>query len=123
MEDKPPPSQQITAWLAGWRQGDAKAGDRLLDAVHPELRQIAARFLHNERQHHTLEPNALINELWVRLLGGAPVDYQNRAHFYAIAAQTMRRILIDYARTRVAGKRGGEQQQVSLTAVEGWNPV
>ena len=92
-------------------------------AVHAELRQIAARFLRHERDGHTLEPHALVNELWIRLMGGEPVSYQNRAHFFAIAAQTMRRILIDYARARVAGKRGGEQQQVSLSAVDGWNPV
>jgi RNA polymerase sigma-70 factor (ECF subfamily) len=123
MEEKPPPSQQITAWLVDWRRGDANAGGRLLNAVHAELRQIATRFLHNERQCHTLEPNALVNELWIRLVGGEPVAYQNRAHFFAISAQTMRRILIDYARARIAGKRGGDQQQISLTAVDGWNPV
>ena len=116
-------SQQITLWLADWRKGNGQAGDRLLRAVYPELRQIAARFLHNERNHHTLEPNALVNELWLRLVGGDPVQYQNRAHFFAIAAQTMRRILIDYARARVAEKRGGQQEQVTLTAVEGWNPI
>jgi RNA polymerase sigma factor (TIGR02999 family) len=123
MDEKTPASQQITAWLADWRQGNSGAGSRLAGAVYPELRQIAARFLHNERGNHTLEPNALVNELWIRLMGGEPVPYQNRAHFYAIAAQTMRRILIDHARARVAGKRGGVQQQLSLTAVEGWNPV
>src|SRR5438309_1328733 len=123
MENGPPPSKQITLWLDDWRKGSNHAGDRLLDAVYPELRQIASRFLHNERNHHTLEPNALVNELWIRLVGGDPVPYQNRAHFYAIAAQTMRRILIDYARARVADKRGGQQQQVTLTAVDGWNPM
>ena len=89
------------------------------DAVHAELRQIAARFLRNERQGHTLEPHALVNELWIRLMGGEPVSYQNRAHFFAIAAQTMRRILIDHARARIAGKRGGDQQQVSLECRRG----
>src|SRR5262245_57522798 len=93
MENAPPPSTQITLWLDDWRKGNNQAGDRLLNAVYPELRQIASRFLHNERHHHTLEPNALVNELWIRLVGGDPVPYQNRAHFYAIAAQTMRRIL------------------------------
>jgi RNA polymerase sigma factor (TIGR02999 family) len=65
----------------------------------------------------------LVNELYLRLMGSEPLAYQDRAHFYAIAAQTMRRILIDHARARIAGKRGGEQERVSLTAVEGWNPV
>jgi RNA polymerase sigma factor (TIGR02999 family) len=91
--------------------------------VYPELRRIAARFLHNERNHHTLEPNALVNELCVRLLGSRPLAYQDRVHFFAIAAQTMRRILIDHARARIAEKRGGERERVTLTAVEGWNPV
>ncbi len=122
MEDRPP-SQQITAWLADWRRGNTQASERVADAVHIELRQIATRFLRHERQGHTLEPHALVNELWMRLMGGEPVSYQNRAHFFAIAGQTMRRILIDHARARIAGKRGGDQQQVSLSAVDGWSPV
>jgi RNA polymerase sigma-70 factor, ECF subfamily len=123
MSGDPAQSQEITVWLAQWRAGDGAAGDRLLDRVYPELRQIANRFLRSERQNHTLEPNALVNELWLRLVGGAPVSYESRIHFFAIAAQTMRRILIDHARARVADKRGGDQQQVTLSAVEGWNPV
>ena len=116
-------SQQITVWLTEWRQGDERARDRLFDAVHPHLRQIASRFLHHERQDHTLEPNALVNELCVRLLGAEPITFEARTHFFAIAAQTMRRILIDHARARIAEKRGGVQQQVSLSAVDEWNPV
>ena len=123
MESGPEGSPQITRWLADWRQGNRDAGDRLAEAVYPELRQIASRFLHNERGHHTLEPNALVNELWIRLVGSETIQYQNRAHFFAIAAQMMRRILIDYARARIAEKRGGLQEQVTLTAVEGWNPI
>ena len=123
MEKKIPSSQEITAWLTNWREGDQDAGERLFEVVHPELRRIAARFLHNERLHHTLEPSALVNELCIRLLGSEPIAYRDRAHFFAMAAQTMRRILIDYARARIAEKRGGDQQRVSLTAVEGWNPV
>jgi RNA polymerase sigma factor (TIGR02999 family) len=123
MESGPEPSPRITQWLADWRRGNWDAGNRLAQAVYPELRQIASRFLHNERGDHTLEPNALVNELWIRLVGSEPLHYQNRAHFFAIAAQTMRRILIDYARARFADKRGGVQEQVTLTAVEGWNPI
>jgi RNA polymerase sigma factor (TIGR02999 family) len=123
MASGPEPSPQITQWLAASRQGNRDAGDRLAEAVYPELREIASRFLHNERGHHTLEPNALVNELWIRLVGNEAIHYQNRAHFFAIAAQTMRRILIDHARARIAGKRGGIQEQVTLTAVEGWNPI
>ena len=123
MESGPEPSRQISLWLADWRQGSRDAANRLAQAVYPELRQIASRFLHNERDHHTLEPNALVNELWIRLMGSEAIHYQNRAHFFAIAAQTMRRILIDYARARIADKRGGVQEQVTLSAVEGWNPI
>lgn len=116
-------SQQITVWLTEWRQGDERARDRLFEVVHPQLRQLAARFLRHERHDHTLEPNALVNELCVRLLGAEPITYEARTHFFAIAAQTMRRILVDHARARVAVKRGGVQQQVSLSAVDEWSPV
>jgi len=121
MDSKTPASQQITAWLTDWRRGDREAPEHLFAVVYPELRRIAARFLHNERNHHTLEPNALVNELCVRLLGSEPLAYQDRAHFFAMAAQSMRRIL--HARARIAEKRGGERERVTLTAVEGWNPV
>ena len=120
---EPPLSQQITRWLGDWRQGDDRARDELIAVVQPQLRQIAARYLQHERADHTLEANALVNELWMRLMGSEPITFNDRAHFFAVAAQMMRRILIDHARARVAAKRGGEQWRVSLTAVEGWNPV
>jgi RNA polymerase sigma factor (TIGR02999 family) len=123
MTENVPDSQQITVWLTDWGHGDERARDQLFAVIHPQLRQIASRFLHHERNDHTLEPNALVNELYLRLLGAKPIAYHDRAHFLAIAAQTMRRILIDYARARIAEKRGGEQQRVSLTAVDGWVPV
>jgi RNA polymerase sigma factor (TIGR02999 family) len=116
-------TEQITVWLTRWRQGDEHARDRLFAVIHPQLRQIAARLLQRERADHTLEPNALVNELCIRLLGNQPVSYQDRAHFLAIAAQTMRRILVDHARAGLAGKRGGERQRVTLSAVDGWTPV
>jgi RNA polymerase sigma-70 factor (ECF subfamily) len=119
----PPLSQQITRWLGDWRQGDEGARDELIAVVQPHLRQIAARYLHRERADHTLEANALVNELWVRLMGAEPIAFNDRAHFFAVAAQMMRRILIDHARARVTAKRGGEQWRVSLTGVQGWNPV
>ena len=123
MHSTPQPPPEITVWLTDWGKGDAQAGERLANAVYAELRQMAARFLNNERAGHTLDPNALVHELWMRLVGGDPVAFQNRAHFWAIAAQSMRRILIDHARARARNKRGGPQQQVSLSAVDGWNPV
>ena len=79
--------------------------------------------LRRERPDHTLEPNAVVNELYLRLIGSQPVSYQDRVHFFAIAAQTMRRILIDYARARVADKRGGQQQRVRSSAVDGAVPA
>ena len=115
-------SSQITGWLADWRAGDEDARDRLFAVVHPQLRALAMRLLQQERRDHTLEPNAVVNELYLRLIGGQAVSYQDRVHFFAIAAQTMRRILIDHARARVAEKRGGQQQRVGLSGVDGVAP-
>jgi RNA polymerase sigma-70 factor, ECF subfamily len=114
-------NEQITQWLDRWRQGDANARDHLFAVVQPELRQIASHLMQRERRDHTLEANALVNELCVRLLGNQPVSYQNRAHFFAVAAQAMRRILIDHARAKVTDKRGGEQQRVPLSDLDGWH--
>jgi len=116
-------SEQITAWLSLWRSGDDDARERLFETVHIHLRQIAANLLQRERANHTLQPSALVNELCVRLFGSQVVSYQDRAHFFAIAAQTMRRILIDHARAGVAEKRGGRRQRVSLSGVDGWTPA
>ena len=110
----------VTQWLTAWRDGDAHARDQLFAVVYPQLRQIASRFLQHERGDHTLDPAALVNELALRLLGSGPIAYNDRAHFFALAAQVMRRILIDHARARVAGKRGGVQQRVNLSSVEDW---
>jgi RNA polymerase sigma-70 factor, ECF subfamily len=118
-----PLSQEITRWLGGWRDGDERARDQLFAVIHPQLRQIAARFLQRERVDHTLEPNALVNELCMRMIGGEPLKFNDRAHFLAVAAQMMRRILIDHARARATDKRGGEQWRVSLSVVDRFNPV
>jgi RNA polymerase sigma-70 factor (ECF subfamily) len=123
MAQDAPSSANITNWLADWRRGDEQAAERLMDAVYPELQRMAGRFVQGERAGHTLEPNALVNELWIRLSAGASVSYKDRAHFFALAARIMRRVLIDYARARIADKRGGEQRQTSLTGVDGWNPA
>ena len=116
-----PDGAEITRWLTLWRDGDGQARDELFAVIHPELRQMAVRLLRRERPDHTLEPNAVVSELYLRLTGGQPVSYQDRAHFFAIAAQTMRRVLIDHARARVADKRGGDQRRVPLSDVDGWN--
>lgn len=118
-----PQTAEITRWLSRWRTGDTDARDHLFAVVQPALRRIAARLMQRERPDHTLEPNALVNELYVRLIGTEPLEYQDRAHFLAIAAKTMRRILIDHARARASAKRGGAQHRVSLSDVGGWSPA
>ena len=117
MTEQAPDPQHVTEWLAAWRTGDVDARNQLFAVAYPQLRQIAARFLRQERADHTLDPTALVNELALRLLGSAPISYNDRSHFFALAAQMMRRILVDYARARVAGKRGGVQQRVRLSSV------
>ena len=119
MEDAPEP-HLVTQWLAAWQEGDDEARDQLFSVVYPQLRRVATRFLQQERADHTLEPTALVNEVALRLLGSGPVAYIDRAHFFALAARMMRRILIDHARTGAAAKRGGIQQRVNLSSIEGW---
>jgi RNA polymerase sigma factor (TIGR02999 family) len=118
-----PPAADITGRLARWRDGDDEARNQLFALVQPQLRHLAARLLQRERRDHTLEPNAVVNELCLRLIGNAPLSYQDRAHFFAVAAQTMRRILIDHARARAAGKRGGKQRRVALSDLDGWGTL
>ena len=108
-------SEQITLWLSRARAGDVSARDQLFAAVHDRLRRIAIDVFRHERPDHTLEPNALVNELYLRLFRDESKSFSDRAHFFAVAAQTMRHILIDYARAGVTRKRGGRQQRVSLS--------
>ena len=104
----------VTELLQEWQQGDREALDRLTPLVYDELRRIAHAYVQRERSGHTLETTALVNEAYLRLAGGQNVNWQNRAHFFAVTAQVMRHILIDHARKRHYMKRGGEAQQVSL---------
>jgi len=113
----------VTRWLSEWRHGSAGAENELLEALYPELTKLARRFLADEHAAHTLEPGALVHELWLRLTAGDIVTFEDRSHFFALAARTMRRILIDHARARLADKRGGGRERVSLSAVDGWSPV
>ena len=108
------PEEEITQLLAEWNNGNESARDELMPLVEDELRRIAARYLSGERQDHTLQATALINEAYLRLVDQKEVQWQNRAHFFAIAAQLMRRILVDHARSRSRAKRGGGAQMVSL---------
>lgn len=102
-----------------WRAGDEDALGRIVPLVQEELRQIARRCLRNERPDHSLQATALVNEAYLRLIDARRVNWQNRTHFLAMSARLMRRVLVDYARTKRAGKRGGEMVRVSLAeAVE-----
>ena len=99
--------EDVTTLLQAWRGGDAEAAQRLLALVHQELRRVAQAQLRRERIDHTLEPAALVNEVYMRLVGQRRVDWQDRGHFFALASREMRRILIDHARKRHAEKRAG----------------
>jgi len=110
---------QITELLERWSSGDQGALETLLPLVEGELRRIARRYMINEHKGHLLQTTALINEAFMRLVDQKEIHWQNRAHFYGIAAQLMRRILIDYARTEHRAKRGGGAQPVSLSHAEG----
>jgi len=106
---------EITQLLGELRTGNKAAESRLLELVYPELRKIASRYLKAERPGHTLQPTALVNEAYLQLAGQMEKDWQNRSHFLAVAAQLMRRILVDYARSKKADKRDGARRRVELT--------
>jgi RNA polymerase sigma factor (TIGR02999 family) len=105
---------EVTRLLRAWRDGDPAAQDELVPLVYEELRHRAAAYLHRERADHTLQPTALVHEAYLRLIGQRRVSWQSRAHFYALAAQTMRRVLVDYARQRDAAKRPSPGLRVAL---------
>jgi RNA polymerase sigma factor (TIGR02999 family) len=100
-------SGQVTELLVHWKQGDEKALEALVPLVYKELRRLAHYHLQSERPDHTLQSTALVHEAYLRMLGGQPVELQNRAHFVAVASRLMRQILVDYARSRRADKRDG----------------
>lgn len=107
-------SAEVTALLLKWSEGDRQSLDALLPLVYAELRRIALRQLRGERRQHTLAPTALVHELYLRLVDQKRASWQNRAHFFGVAAQLMRRILVDHARARQADKRGGSTPLLSL---------
>ena len=108
------PTSEITQLLRGWRGGDRKALDALLPVVYKELQRLAHFQLRQERADHTLQSAALVNEAYLRLVGLNPPQWESRTHFFAIAAQLMRQILVDYARRHRAGKRGGGEGTLPL---------
>jgi len=112
-----PSVNDITQLLVEWSNGDRSALDELMPLVYQELRRIAGRYMRHESPGHTLQTSALINEAYLRLVDQRGVQWQNRAHFYAVASKLMRRILVDHARTRNRAKRGGGALQVDLDDV------
>jgi RNA polymerase sigma-70 factor, ECF subfamily len=106
--------QDITQLLKDWSDGDREAPSQLMPLVYQELRRLADHYMSHERASHTLQPTALVNEAYLRLIDQTRVDWQNRAHFFGIAAQLMRRVLLDHARAHHAGKRGGAAKRLSL---------
>jgi len=109
-----PSSQNVTQLLLDWRNGDQTALDRLMPLVYEELRRMANHYMRNERKGHSLQTSALVNEAYLRLVDHENIAWENRAHFFGVAAQAMRRILVDYARSRGRLKRAGAAQHVSL---------
>ena len=109
------PDHSITKLLVEVSRGNRDAKTALMTQVYNELRRLARHYMRAERANHTLQPTALVNEAYLRLIGQSAVSWQDRAHFFAAAAQLMRHILVDHARARTAGKRGGIQHQVTLS--------
>jgi RNA polymerase sigma factor (TIGR02999 family) len=113
-DDSGPRPGEVTQLLIAWNAGDRSAVERLMPLVYAELREIAERQFRRERAGHTLQPTAVVHEAYFRLVDQTRATWKNRGHFFAIAAQAMRRILIDHARAREAQKRGGREDRVTL---------
>jgi len=109
-----PSTHQVTKLLLAWGQGNDAALDEFLPLVHQELRRLARRYMFGERAGHTLQTTALVNEAYLRLVNAREVNWQNRAHFFALSARLMRRILVDSARARRGQRRGGGNPKVTL---------
>jgi RNA polymerase sigma factor (TIGR02999 family) len=109
-------SNDITGMLAGWHQGDRAALDRLVPLIRAEMQRLAGRHLGRERKGHPMQPSSLVQEVYLRLLPGAGEGWRNRAHFFAVASQVMRHVLVDYARERRRAKRGGGAVHIPMDA-------
>ena len=114
-----PTAAQTTQILVDLANGDRSAAERLMPLVYDELRALAERYMQQERSSHTLQATALVHEAYIRLIDQSRVDWKSRDHFFAVAAETIRRVLVDHARKHRAAKRGGAAQKVSLTEVMG----
>jgi RNA polymerase sigma factor (TIGR02999 family) len=113
-----PTATPVTELLVRWRSGDGDALQALMPLVYDEMRRLAHRYLRRERPGHTLQSTALVHEAFVRLTGNAPPQWEDRAHFFAIAAHLMRQILVEYARSRNAAKRGGAVLKLAIDSVD-----
>jgi RNA polymerase sigma factor (TIGR02999 family) len=109
-----PSQKQITQMLVDWGNGDQAALEKLTPLVYEELHRLARLYMRRERPGHTLQTSALVNEAYIRLIDWKNIHFQNRAHFYGVSAQLMRRILVDFARSRNYAKRGGPTRDISL---------
>lgn len=114
MSQKP---EEISVILKDWSGGNRASGDVLLPLVYDELRKIAGRYLKKERSGHTLQPTALVHEAYMKLIDISEINWQDRAHFFAVSANVMRHILVDHARAKLADKRGGESERIALEDV------
>jgi RNA polymerase sigma factor (TIGR02999 family) len=114
----PASPNEVTELLIKWSKGDKTALDELMPVIHSELRRLARRYMGRERSGHTLQTTALINEAYLRLVDRQGVEWEDRAHFFAVTAQVMRHILVDHARKHHSDKRGGGAQQIPLDEVD-----
>src|ERR1700737_3553618 len=110
----PPPREQVPRMLVDWSKGDPEGPVPLMPFVYDELRRLARQYLQRERPDHTLQATGLVHEAYLRLVDQSTTTWQNRAHFFGVAAQIMRRILVDYARAHPAQKRGGEWDKLAF---------
>jgi RNA polymerase sigma factor (TIGR02999 family) len=111
-------SGEVTTLLRKLAQGQPEVADQLVALVYQELRRIAGAYMHDERPDHTLQPTALVNEAWLRLVDQTQVDWRGRAHFFGVAARMMRRVLVDHARAHLTSKRGAGAQVLNLDWIE-----
>lgn len=120
MKEEPDPNTRanVTQLLTAWGRGDRTALDEMIPTVYKELKRLASNYLNRERPGHTLQTTALVHEAYMRLVDQRNVDWKNKAHFLGLAAEMMRRILVNYARDRAAEKRGGGAKRISLSFVE-----
>jgi RNA polymerase sigma factor (TIGR02999 family) len=108
------PAHSVTQLLNAWSSGDEDAGRKLVEIVYQDLRRLASHYMQNERANHTLQPTALVHELYLKFFSSDPIEWRNRGHFLAVAAKQLRNLIVDYARSQRAQKRGGNDNRIAL---------